>query len=152
VPEFRGYHLRDSEATLSRQPLSESLLRHFHGHIASLIVAGSEPTFIGGLPRGFQHLSDDQSFELRGCLRDLIGLRNRLAERLMKGSLGRLVLSDLLRIYAGGSHRYSGQKMNVHEIGLNHFELRLQRARAAETLQDRDNVPRRGADGGKSTH
>jgi hypothetical protein len=67
-----------------------------------LIVAGSEPTFVRGFARGFQHLSDNESFELRGCLRDLIGLRSRLAKRLVKRSLDRLVLSDLLRIYGRG--------------------------------------------------
>src|SRR5271154_1145999 len=43
--------------------------------------------------------------------------------------------------------------MNVHEMqSLNYFELRLQGPRAAETLQDRDDVSRRGTDGGESTH
>jgi hypothetical protein len=83
---------------LSGQALSESLLRHFHGHVAGLIVAGSEPTFVGGLARGFQHLSDDEGFKLRGCLRNLIGLRSRLAKRLVKGLTGWLVLSGLLQI------------------------------------------------------
>jgi hypothetical protein len=101
---------------LSGQALSESLLRHFHGHVAGLIVAGSEPTFVGGLARGFQHLSDDEGFKLRGCLRNLIGLGSRLAKRLVKGFPDGLVLSDLLQIEAGGGHRCSGQKMNVHGI------------------------------------
>jgi hypothetical protein len=83
---------------LCRQTLSESLLGHFHGHIAGFIIPGSEPTLVRGLSRGFQHLSDDESFELRGCLRDLIGLRSCLAKRLVKGLTGWLVLSDLLQI------------------------------------------------------
>jgi hypothetical protein len=83
---------------LGRQTLSESLLGHFHGHIAGLIVAGSEPTFVRGLARGFQHLSEDEGFKLRGCLPNLIGLRSRLAKYLVKRLPGWLVLSALLRI------------------------------------------------------
>ena len=69
APEFSSHHLRDPETSPSRQALSESLLRHFHGQLSGLIVAGTQPSTIGGFARGFQHLSDDEGFELRGRLR-----------------------------------------------------------------------------------
>src|SRR5580692_195143 len=47
APKMRGHHFRDAESTLGGQTLSQPLLRHFHGHVAGWIVAGSEPTFVG---------------------------------------------------------------------------------------------------------
>jgi hypothetical protein len=109
-----GHHLGDSEPSLGRQPLGQSLLRHFHGHVAGLIVTGSEPAFIRGFTGGFQYLSDDERFELSRGLLDRIGLPNSLAQRLMKTFIGRRAPANLLRIRTYCSHHRARQKLDVH--------------------------------------
>ncbi|HEV8037695.1 MAG TPA: hypothetical protein VGP62_02455 [Bryobacteraceae bacterium] len=92
------------------------MFRHFHGHVAGFVVAGSEPALVRGFTRGFQYLSDDQSFELGRGLLDRIGLSNSLAQSLMKTSILVRAPANLLRFRTCRSHHRAWQKMNVHAI------------------------------------
>jgi hypothetical protein len=66
-------HARQAEAAARSDGSREVFLSQSHNRVGGLIVAGSQPAFVLARMRCLEDLANQESFELRGGVTDLLG-------------------------------------------------------------------------------